>query len=146
MESGARSTEGRHIIFYDGVCGLCNRLIRTILNHDKKGLFAFSSLQSAFANETLPAFGKDPKDLDSLFVLVGHGTKDARVLEKGRASLFIWPKLGGLFVLTAIFAVFPTAFLDFCYDLIAKRRYRIFGRYDVCPIPSAEQRERFVDI
>src|SRR3954466_1711643 len=83
------------IILYDGVCGLCNRLTRFVIRRDPRGRFRFASLQSPFAAEVLARHGKDPRVLDTLYVVLDHGGPSERLLRKARAGLFILAEIGG---------------------------------------------------
>lgn len=134
-----------HVILYDGVCGLCNRLTRFVLAHDRRDAFRFASLQSEFARKTLAPHGRDPRDLDTLHVIAYRGRADERLLSKSRAALFVLRKLGFPWRLAALLGVLPTRFLDFGYDLVAHNRYRIFGRSEACMLPDARYAEKFID-
>ena len=134
-----------HLVLYDGVCGLCNRLVQFILRRDRAGQFRFAALQSAFAAELLRGHGRPAEDLDTVYVFARYGESDQRLLAKGRAILFVLGRLGGLWRLAPILGVLPRPILDFAYDRIARRRYRWFGRLDACPLPAPGTRERFLD-
>jgi predicted DCC family thiol-disulfide oxidoreductase YuxK len=130
-----------HIIFYDGVCGLCNRLNQFVLRRDKHDKFRFAALQSGFAREELGKRGKDPRDLDTVYVLSDEG----KLYDRARAILFMLRELGGGWKLTAVFSILPTVILNLGYRLVARLRYRLFGKYDACTVPTAAQREKFLD-
>lgn len=132
--------ERRHVLFYDGVCGLCDRMVQFVLRHDRGPRFDFAALQSELAARELGRFGRDPRDLDSVYVL----TADGRLLRKARAILFTLRQLGLPWSLGAAFGVLPTALLDWLYDRVAKNRYRLFGKRESCRLPSAEERSRFL--
>lgn len=132
---------GAHILFYDGVCGLCNRLVRFILARDRRRRFQFAPLQSALAAETLARFGRDPRDLDTVYLLA-----DGELLNKSRAILGVLRTLGGPWSLAAVLGWLPTALLDWLYVRVARNRYRLFGRYESCRLPSAEERSRFLGL
>lgn len=132
------------ILFYDGVCGLCNRLLRFVMRRDRRGAIRFAALQSAYAIETLARHGKDAGRLDTVYVLVDEGGRET-VLWEARAILRVFRALGGGWrVFAAIVGVLPTAVLNVGYRIVARLRYRLFGKYDACPLPSAEERARFV--
>lgn len=134
-----------HLVLYDGVCGLCNRLVQFILRRDRAAQFRFASQQSAFATDLLRRHGRAAADLDTVYVFARYGQPDQTVLEKGRAILFVLGQLGGFWRLGLILGMLPRPILDFAYDRIARRRYRWFGRLDVCPLPTPATRERFLD-
>lgn len=128
------------ILFYDGVCGLCDRLVQFVLRRDRRARFRFAPLQSDVATQTLGHFGKDPNDLDTVYVLPGDG----RLLSKARAIFYILAELGLPWSLVAAFGVLPTAIVDWFYDRVAKNRYRLWGKRDRCRLPSAQERARFL--
>jgi predicted DCC family thiol-disulfide oxidoreductase YuxK len=133
-------------IFYDGVCGLCHRLVQLVLRRDRRRRFRFAALQSAIARETLARHGRNPDDLDTVYVVVDHGGPNERVIWRGRAILYILRRLGGAWPLTSAFAILPTFLLDLGYRLVARSRYRLFGKLDQCAVPERADRERFLDI
>ncbi len=133
------------LVFYDGVCGLCNRTTRFILKRDPEGLFRFAPLQSAFASEVLPRHGADPAALDTLFVLTADDPEAERLLERSDAVLWILARLSKPWPLFALLARrVPRAPRDLAYRLLARHRYRIFGRSDACEIPAPTVRARFL--
>jgi len=138
--------KGRHLILYDGVCGLCNRWNTFILNHDLQGLFNFAPLQGKLSRSLLHRMGQDPERLETFFVITDYRSSTPRLLAKSAAALFVTTHVSGISRLTVVFRVVPAALLNVGYDLIARYRYRLFGRYDMCPIPEAQHKERFVDL
>jgi len=137
---------GLHLILYDGICGLCNRFTTFVLTHDKKALFRFASLQSATGQACLRRFSKDSDILDTLYVVTNYESQSGTTLERAGAVLFVLETLGTPWRWARIFGILPDSLLNFAYDCIAHNRYRIFGRYEQCVMPSAEQRERFIDV
>src|SRR4051812_27497763 len=86
------------ILLYDGVCGLCNRLVQFILQHDQKAVFRFASLQSGLAQRILPRHGAQAEDLDSVYVVLNFSPHDGSgesVLSRSEAILFVLKQLGG---------------------------------------------------
>jgi predicted DCC family thiol-disulfide oxidoreductase YuxK len=135
---------GGTVLFYDGVCGLCNRLLRFVMRRDRRGAIRFAPLQSAYAVETLARHGKDAARLDTVYVLVGGGAGE-RVLAQSRAILHVLRELGGGWrIFAAIVGVLPTVVLNVGYRFVARIRYRLFGKYEACQLPSPEERARFV--
>ena len=133
-----------HLILFDGVCGLCNRLTRFVIRHDARRRFRFASLQSALAAEILSRYGRDPRDLDTLYVIRRHGTASESLLSRSEAVLFILGELGGVWRLSRAFRWLPSSLLDVGYRWVARHRYRVFGRYDTCPVPGPRDRDRFL--
>jgi len=135
----------RHLILYDGICGLCNRLNNFVLPRDPEAHFNFAPLQGELSRSILRRFGRDPKTLDTFYVVANYGSTTPRLLSKARAALFVATHVRGISRLAGAFRILPDAILNPVYDLIARYRYRIFGQYAVCPIPKPEYRGRFID-
>jgi len=135
------------IILYDGVCGLCNRLVQFLLKHDTDGRLHFASLQSDFAEKVLGRHGIDPKDLDTVHVVENYDQPNERVLQRSDAILRAGRELGGVWgASSSIAKVVPRAVRDLVYRLVATNRYRVFGKYDTCMLPDPSQRSRFLDV
>lgn len=135
------------IILYDGVCGLCNRLVKFLLKHDKEGRLRFASLQSEFAEKVLGRHGFDAKDLDTVHVVENYDQPDERVLQRSDAILRAGRELGGFWGMSSSIAkVVPRAVRDVVYRFVATNRYRVFGKHDTCMLPDANQRSRFLDV
>jgi predicted DCC family thiol-disulfide oxidoreductase YuxK len=138
--------EQRHLILYDGICGLCNRMNLFVLRHDPTGLFNFAPLQGALGHSLLRELGQDPTMLDTFYVIADYRSEERRIMSKAEATLFVATHVSGIPRLAAIFKALPNVVLNGAYDLIARHRYRLFGRSDVCPLPEPEYRERFIDL
>jgi predicted DCC family thiol-disulfide oxidoreductase YuxK len=141
----ASASEGTHLVLYDGVCALCNGLVQFLLTHDRRRIFRFASLQSPMGQAIVKRFGGNPKDLTSFYLVANYRADNARALTRSRAALFVMSELGWPWKFARVVDVLPTAILDRAYDLVARTRYRIFGRYDQCLAPRPEFRDRFVD-
>jgi predicted DCC family thiol-disulfide oxidoreductase YuxK len=137
--------EGVHLVLYDGVCGLCNRLLQFLLRHDRRRVFCFASLQSATGRAVVAQHGGNPDDLDSFHVVADFRAPGARAVRKSDAAVFVASQLGWPLKWLSAAAVLPLPLRDFFYDVIARNRYRIFGRYEQCLVPSDEVRSRFVE-
>jgi predicted DCC family thiol-disulfide oxidoreductase YuxK len=137
--------QGVHLVLYDGVCGLCHRLIQFLLAQDHRGVFDFASLQSAAGRAIVERAGGDPDDLSSLYVSANYRTPRARVITKSEAALFVAEELGWPWKLTGLMRALPWGWLDRAYDLVARNRYRVFGRHEQCLAPRAEYRNRFIE-
>lgn len=133
------------IVLYDGVCGLCNRAVRFIVRRDKRDLFRFAPIQSDLGKRILKRHHRNPDRLDT-FVLVRDYEKETEsILVKARAGLFVGRVLGGFWKLFYGFWILPDFILNFFYDLVARGRYQIFGKYDTCPLPNEKLRHKFID-
>lgn len=139
---------GHPILLYDGVCGLCNRLVQFVLRRDRSAVFRFASLQSEFAAQTLARHGVDSK-LETVYVVPDADPPKQQtesLLQRSDAIIFVLTKLGGIWPAAAfLLRLIPHPVCDWGYDLVARHRYRLFGRYEACPLPSPESRSRFLD-
>lgn len=133
------------IIFYDGVCGLCNRLVQFVLKHDKRDYFRFAALQSELASTTLRRHNRDSQDLDTVYVVVEYSQPTERLLARSGAILFLLKHLGGIWKLAAIGKVLPRPVRDGIYKLVARNRYRVFGKFESCMLPEPKHRGKFLD-
>ena len=136
------------IVFYDGLCGFCDHSVQFILDRDRgKERFQFAPLQGNLAEEVLPKHGKNPRDLNSLYLLVDHGLPTERVLDKSSAVIRIGKTLGGFpgFWASAL-SFIPRLLRDWGYGVVAHVRYRIFGKRDSCRIPAKEDRAKFIGL
>jgi predicted DCC family thiol-disulfide oxidoreductase YuxK len=136
---------GEHLVLYDGVCGLCNAIVQFVLRRDHAGVFHFASLQSTTGREWLKRFERNPEKLDTFAVVIGYRTSTPTMAVKAAGVLFLLRHLGQPWRILAVAGVLPHSMLNWIYDLVARYRYRVFGRYDVCVLPAPDQRERFLD-
>ena len=127
----------QRIIFFDGVCGLCNAWVDFILKRDKAGIFSFAPFQGNYAKEMEP---EASENLNTMIYLASG----QRYYRTG-AVLRILRDLGGIWSLAWIFWLVPFFIRDFFYGLIARNRYRIFGKIKNCRIPTSEEKVRFLD-
>jgi len=130
---------GQQVILFDGVCNFCNASINFVIDHDPQKHFKFASLQSDFGYEVLKKYGRNTSDFDSVILL-----KNNRLYIKSEAALEIAKDLSGFWKYLSVFSILPTFILDFFYDLIAKNRYKLFGKSEVCRMPSPDLKERFL--
>jgi predicted DCC family thiol-disulfide oxidoreductase YuxK len=134
------------VVFYDGVCGLCNRLVRFLLRRDRRGRLLFAPLQGETARTALAGHGADPSDLDTVYVLVDRHSTSQFVLSRSRAVLYAVEQLGGGWRMAAkVAGVVPAPLADLLYSVVAKTRYRVFGQMTSCPVPPLEWRDRFLE-
>ena len=135
------------IVFYDGVCGLCNRLVQFLLKRDKQDKLRFASLQSNFAATVLTRHGIDPKDLDTLHVVENFEQSNERALNRSDAILRAARELGGFWSVAAVLGkIVPKPLRDLFYKFVATNRYKVFGKYDTCMLPEPRHRAKFLDM
>lgn len=138
-------TNSNPIIFYDGVCGLCNRLVQFVLKHDRRDYFRFAALQSDLASEVLQRHDRDARDLDTVYVVVDYAQPAESLLARSDAILFLLKHLGGVWKLASLGKILPRTMRDGLYGLVARNRYRVFGKYESCMLPEAKHRAKFLD-
>ena len=127
----------KRVILFDGVCGLCNLWVDFILKRDRKDVFRFAPLQGEFANPIDP---KTSQSLDSVVYLVSG----KRYYRTG-AILRILRDLGGIWSIVWLFWIVPYFLRDPLYALLARNRYRIFGKREVCRLPKPHERHKFIE-
>jgi predicted DCC family thiol-disulfide oxidoreductase YuxK len=127
------------IVLFDGVCNFCNGSVNFMIEHDAAGYFKFAPLQSETGKTLLDKFGIDATDTDSIILV-----EDDKAYSYSTAALRITRKLGGVYGWLYVFRIVPQPIRDFFYKLFAKYRYRLFGKKDVCMMPTPEIRGRFL--
>ena len=130
-----------YIIFFDGVCNLCNSSVNYIIKHDKRNTFLFASLQSETGIFLIDKFKINTEKTDSIIL---H-TPDSKLYFKSTAALKIAYLLGFPNNLFSIFLIVPTFIRNYVYDYIAKNRYKWYGKKESCIIPTPELRNKFLD-
>jgi predicted DCC family thiol-disulfide oxidoreductase YuxK len=134
------------ILLYDGVCGLCNRLVQFILRRDRNAIFRFAALQSTLAVRILTRHGANPTALDTVYVVVNHRLPDEYLLSRSDAVLYILKQLGSFpRAAASALQILPKFLRDAAYNPMARHRYQIFGRSDSCILPKDLHRPRFLD-
>ena len=128
------------ILLFDGECGFCNRSLRYFINHEKNKTMHFAPLQSAVGKELRAYFEIDEK-IDSIILIRDHSA-----YIKSCAALRLMPYMKGLWPLMIVFVVIPPFIRNWIYDLIAKRRMKIFGRVQNCELLPKEDKDRFLDL
>jgi predicted DCC family thiol-disulfide oxidoreductase YuxK len=139
MHSATEQTAGS-IVLFDGVCNLCNGAVQFIIRRDRRRQFRFASLQSETGQERLRQMNL-PTAAFSTFVLSEGG----KVYTRSTAALRIARRLPGAWPLLYAFVLIPRPVRDWVYDLVARCRYRLFGRQDSCMMPTPELKGRFLD-
>lgn len=139
-------SRGHHLLLFDGHCGLCTSLVQFILAHDRAGIFHFASLSSPEGRSTVTRHGGDPDDASTVYVVADYQTPGARRLIRSRAALFVVGAIGWPWKALTLFGVLPTVLLDRLYDVVARNRYRVFGRREQCLMPRPEWQDRFIDL
>jgi predicted DCC family thiol-disulfide oxidoreductase YuxK len=135
------------ILFYDGTCGLCNRFVRFVLRRDRGTIFRFASLQNSFSTTILSRHNLGSGALETIYVIVDLGMPNERLLARSDAVLFVLKQVQIMGRVSGFLAgLIPRSALDSLYDFVARHRYQIFGRQEICISPSPEFRDRFLDL
>lgn len=127
------------LVLFDGVCNLCSASVQFIIEHDPEGKILFASLQSERGQAILQHFGMRTDDFDT-FVLIENGqayTRSTAVLREVRYFSGLWKYLYALIIV-------PRPIRDFVYNIVAKNRYRWFGKKNECWLPTPELKMRFL--
>lgn len=132
-------SENKTLVLFDGVCNLCNGTVQFIINRDPKGTFKFTSLQSEAGQEVIKKFNLPVNSLHSILVVENNVC-----YERSDAALHIAKHLPWPWKWLPAFGILPRFIRDGVYDLIAKNRYRMFGKQDSCMLPTPELRGRFL--
>jgi len=128
------------IVLFDGVCNLCCFLVKFIIRRDPDKRFRFASLQSMKGQQILLNSELPVLDNNSVVYI-----KEGNYFYRSSAILNILFDLGGLWKIFYVFNIIPTFVLDYVYSIIAKTRYRIFGKRSTCLVPTLEIMDRFLD-
>ncbi len=129
-----------HIILFDGVCNFCNFWVNFIIDRDKDDIFKFAALQSEAGQKLLQEFKLNVSDFDTFVLIVND-----KHFTKSTAALKISKNLRSVVKLLYPLIILPGPIRDFFYDLIAKNRYKFFGKRDICRIPSENEKKKFLD-
>ncbi len=132
--------EDKHIVFFDGDCGVCNFWVQWILERDRKDQFMFASLQSDFGQKFLSERGLETKVFNTLYLW----KPGKYYLTKSRAVLKIADILGGIYKLSAVGKIFPSFLSDKAYDLVSRNRMKLANQK--CFLPDAHQKKKFIEV
>ncbi|MBH2004796.1 MAG: thiol-disulfide oxidoreductase DCC family protein [Sphingobacteriia bacterium] len=128
------------IVFFDGVCNLCTQSVQFIIRRDPEQKFRFASLQSEFGQQVLKHFNLPVTRLNTLILL-----HDGKIYRKSTAALRIANELSGAWSALYALAIIPAFIRDPVYDLIARNRYKWFGKQAHCMIPSPQLKDLFIN-
>lgn len=135
---------GDLVLLYDGLCGFCNGTVQFILKHDRGGTMCFAPLQGVFAKDLL-ARHPELHDIDSLILVKREaGSLTELIAARSEAVVQIAEYLGGRWGAVHVLRALPVEMRDWAYDRFARFRYRLFGRYDACPVLSSDTKARFL--
>ena len=126
------------IIFFDGVCAMCNGFVDLMLRADRMHVFLFAPIQGETARDLLPPIGEDPEQWSMVYL------DEQGVHDQSDASLEVYRRLGGPWAVLGWLRFIPRFVRNPVYRLIARNRYRWFGKRETCRVPTAEERARFM--
>jgi predicted DCC family thiol-disulfide oxidoreductase YuxK len=133
----------KHLLFYDGECGLCDRMVNFVLKADQRKVFLFAPLQGKTAELELKNLPPEKKDIDSLILIENYGTEQAEITTHGKGALRVLWLLGGCWKLIGWKSFLPSGFFDALYRFVAKNRHRFFSK-ESCRLLKSSERERFL--
>jgi len=140
FQMNQQNIQHKGLIIFDGYCNLCSGLVQFLINRDKKDYFRFLSLQSDLTQKIL-ASHKIPVNYNESIILIIEN----KLFFKSDAVLKITDKLGRFWVIFKVLRIIPKPMRDFLYDLVAKYRYKIFGKKQICMVSSENYRYKFID-
>ena len=129
----------KKIILFDGVCNFCNFWVDFVIKRDKEDVFKFAALQSASGKALLEKYNFSSSRMDTLVLILND-----QVYTRSTAALIICRNLSGPMKLSYPLIFVPSFIRDFIYNLIAKNRYKFFGKKESCRVPTEEERNKFV--
>ena len=127
------------LILFDGVCNLCNGWVRFIIRHDPNGIFRFAAQQTPTGQGIIRDYMSNASPLPSVILI-----DDNAIYAESDAILQILGRLAPPWSWISLLRIIPRRVRDACYHFVARHRYQWFGRTDVCPVPSADIRSRFI--
>ena len=134
------SKENSKVILFDGVCNLCNDSVKFIIKNDKRNIFKFAALQGKYGIKIQNNYNINTTKINSIILVDGENT-----FTKSSAALRIAKDLRAPFFMFYVFIIIPVFIRNFIYDIIAKNRYKWFGKMDNCMIPTKELKSKFFD-
>ncbi len=135
------SNQNKSIILFDGVCNLCNTSVNFVLKKDLNNHFKFASLQSDAAKQLLLQFNNKniKNNLDRIILVNNH-----KLYSKSTAALLIAKRLKFPYNIGIVLLIIPKFIRDYVYDIIAKNRYKWFGKRNTCRVPTKEELDKFL--
>ncbi len=132
------------LVLFDGVCGLCNRLIQFLLRRDGDNVFLYAPLQSTLGQRLVSEHGADPTVLDTFYVIADYQSATPRMLARSAAAFQVLKRLHKGYRLLTVFEYLPSAWRDAAYNFVARRRHRWFKPLDACQVVPPHQQAKFL--
>jgi predicted DCC family thiol-disulfide oxidoreductase YuxK len=138
--------EGRALLLYDGVCALCNGVVQFLMKHDRLDRFRYAPLQSDLGREVLAHF-EIHSFPDGVMLMTDSLTPSEHLYRRSDAVAAALRLLNGPWrTFGKALELVPRPLREWGYGIVARFRYRLFGRYDTCPVPPPEQRSRLLGV
>jgi predicted DCC family thiol-disulfide oxidoreductase YuxK len=131
--------DDRPVIIFDGHCVLCSGSAQFVLRHDRRGTYRLMAAQTPLGRALYVHYGLDPNDYESMILIA-----DGVAWLKSEAVIRIAQGLGAPWSFAAILRVMPRAWRDWLYDVLARNRFRVFGRRETCYLPDPRDADRFL--
>ncbi|MGK7896755.1 MAG: thiol-disulfide oxidoreductase DCC family protein [Xenococcus sp. (in: cyanobacteria)] len=132
------SYSDKPIVFFDGECVMCNQFVDILLNIDRIGTIMIAPLQGSTAAKLLPPLPNNREEWSIFYIDQGQ------VFEQSDAFLNICRRLGSFWSILSLFKIIPRPLRDYIYRVIARNRYRLFGRRSTCRMPNEQEKSRFL--
>lgn len=137
--------EARPLVLFDGVCGLCDHFVQNLLVADEARLLRYSPLQGNTSAKIRSRYGAQVQSADSVIYVRHFGQPQERIYLRSAAILSIWNDLGGIWRVLSWLRIIPPGLRDMVYQFVARHRYRLFGRFDTCKMPTVQQKAQFLE-
>jgi predicted DCC family thiol-disulfide oxidoreductase YuxK len=148
IRDGGNPANGRALMLYDGLCGLCNRAVQWVIQRDHGDRFRFAPQQSSLAAAILVRHGIDRETMlksNSVYLVLHAGSERERLLTQSDVTVNMLLQLGGRWrILGILLRAVPSFLRNAAYGLFARNRYRLTRQYEVCPIPREAERKKFL--
>ena len=145
MSAAPENSPSGPVLFFDGECGLCNRVVRWLLRVDRRGVLRFAPLQGPAAQDFLRRHGLPTDDFDSLVFVPDWSQRDHKNFSLRTDGVIAALRAAGATGWAALLAPWPRAWRDAGYRFVARWRYRVFGPWKACPLPQPEWAARFFE-
>jgi predicted DCC family thiol-disulfide oxidoreductase YuxK len=132
--------QSENVILFDGVCNLCNGLVRFVIKHDRTGSLKFASLQSEYGTRLQSRIPQGTRDSDTIVY-----SRKGIFFFRSDAVLNIFKDMGGPWKILYGLHIIPRSVRDFLYKVVAANRYRVFGKREMCMVPEPRDKERFLE-
>lgn len=133
----------KHLVFYDGECGLCDFIVQNIIKRDARNQFVFAPLQGETAGRFLKDLPDEYKNLETMILIEHYDSEDPKLYVRGKAAFRTFWLLGLPYSLLGWGSFLPAFLYDWGYNLVARNRHRLFSK-DSCTLPSARSKDRFL--